>query len=384
MKNEGGSGRKSTRNAHGYSVYRRKDGRWVASVVVGYTAKGNPKRKAQYAPTQAEAVKLALAMVGAKDSNRLVTAKDQKLKDFMLNWLENVVKPDRAPKTYHFYRANIALHIVPTLGHTRLATLSAFDVQTLIHSLTRQGLKPTTVRGVKATLSAALNYAFRIDLIPSNVTEKVTLPQKRTEERIWLTPAMARELHAVAQTDPVGPLIAFGLMTGVRIGEALGLQWSDVDLDHGCLAVSKQLQRVDSKVVHRSLKSFASRRNIPLTGPIQSILAEQRRRFIELMQREPLPQEPIFTNTTGTAWDARNVNRRLKELCEKAGVPSISFHSLRHTAATLALAGGGDLHAVKGMLGHSQISLTADLYGHVQTESTRKAMDSLNSSLGIV
>jgi integrase len=352
-------------------------------VVTGYSDTGNPKRKYKYAPTQTKAAQLALQMVAAKESNQLVLTRDQSLETFMRHWLESVVKPNRAPKTYHFYRANIERHISPTLGRKKLTALATIDVQHLIHQLSKSGLKATTVRGVKATLSAALSYAYRMELVSTKITDRVSCPSTEIEERPFLNPMMARDLHRVSKSDPAGPLIAFGLFTGVRIGEALGLRWIDLDPEQRILKISKQLQRVDGSVGLRSLKSRSSRRNIPITSQIQEILSEQRTRFASLVGREPFPDEPIFTNTTGSAWDARNVNRRLKSLCQEAGVPVISFHALRHTAATLALAGGGDLHSVKGMLGHSQIALTANLYGHVQTESTRAAMSNLATFLDV-
>lgn len=372
--------RKSSRRDDGYSVYRRKDGRWVAAVVAGVNSQGKVVRRYAYCHSRQEAVEAALKMRREIDETGAATSgKDVTVSALLEDWLESIVKPNRAPKTYRFYEANIRLHLNPEFGKKRLRQLDARDLQSLLNRLAREGKTTSTVRGVQATLRAALNYAKRNGSVVRNVGELVTVARQEQVERLYLSVEEAGKLLKACEGRAVGDLVAFTLIAGTRIGESTGITWGCVDLDEGFVYVNKQLQREEGKLGLRPLKSRTSRRTIPLTS--------QLRRAIEggysgraTSAREP--DDSVFVNSDGRPWDQRNANGHLKEACIAAGIKVISFHSLRHTAATIAMVSGAGVHQVKGLLGHSQISLTANLYGHHVDEGQSAALRAIERALG--
>ncbi len=166
------------------------------------------------------------------------------------------------------------------------------------------------------------------------------------------------------------------LLTGCRIGEALGVRWADIDFDNNSVRICGQLQRVKgSGIVYRQ----ATKTNQVRIVPIGEDLAKQLRHMqIEQAMHGHEDADGIaFLNEAGKRFDPRHVSDILKDLCKASGVKEISPHKLRHTAATLALESGESLFGVQKMLGHAQVALTANLYGHSSIESIRPVVDAL-------
>ncbi|MBA3726604.1 MAG: site-specific integrase, partial [Armatimonadetes bacterium] len=172
---------------------------------------------------------------------------------------------------------------------------------------------------------------------------------------------------------PLGPLFTFALFTGVRLGEATGLRWEDVDFENKTARIQVQLQRIDSKLVHKGLKSPTARRTCPLTE--QAVDALREAKISQIVGGYENGMNLVFLNPEGWPLDPKYIDKKLKEVLANACLPVMSFHKLRHTAATLMVAGGIPIAQVQKLLGHSQISLTANLYAHADLEAKRRAMD---------
>lgn len=177
------------------------------------------------------------------------------------------------------------------------------------------------------------------------------------------------------------------MVIGLRQGEALGLRWQDIDLDRGLLTVARQLQRIDGKLILTEPKTPRSRRTLQLPAvAIEALRAHKLRQLEERLAAGPAWQDSglVFTTAIGTPLDARNVVRHFHRLLAKAGLPRMPFHNLRHTAASLLLAQGLDIRVVQHVLGHSQISLTANLYAsrHTNPTSGRGRADGRGAPLG--
>jgi integrase len=158
-----------------------------------------------------------------------------------------------------------------------------------------------------------------------------------------LDETQARKFLKAAKKERLGPVFSVALAVGLRLGEALGLRWSDVDVAKRTLTVEQALQRVDGKLAFVEPKSDKSRRTVVLPQAAVDTLKRQKTR----QQRERLAagsgwqqSNLVFTSTIGTPLDERNVRRAFKEILKKAELPLIRIHDLRHTAATLLLAQG--------------------------------------------
>lgn len=350
------------------NIYRRADGRWVARLHLGY-AGGRRLRKHFYAATRREAQdKLARAQHDQHLGLPVGLDGRQTLESFLHQWLRDVVKGSVRPSTYTSYELHVRLHIIPELGRHPLARLSAQQVQALLNRKLAEGLSPRSVHHLRAVLRRALQQAMEWDLVPRNVATLVHPPRVPAREAPHMSPDELGRFLAVARSDRLYPLYVLTAAVGLRQGEALGLGWSDVDLDKGQLSVRHTLQRIDSRLALVEPKSARSRRTIPMPGSIAAELRAHRLRQKEerlWMGSRWRDRDFVFTSTIGTPLDGTNVTHQFQRLLREAGLRALRFHDLRHTAASLMLQQGVPARVVMEILGHSQISLTLNTYSHV-------------------
>lgn len=211
-----------------------------------------------------------------------------------------------------------------------------------------------------------------------------TPPRKMHHEMRPLTPAQSRQLLDAARGDRLEALYVLALTTGMRQGELLGLHWRDIDLEQGKLQVRGNLRRT---MEIAETKRKKSRRQISLTSLGVEALTRQGSRQAE--ERLALggtwtDRDLVFTNSIGGYVDANNLRHRaFPKLLERAALPRIRFHDLRHSAATLLLILGVHPKVVQELLGHSQISVTLDTYSHILPDMQKDAMTELDALLAM-
>jgi integrase len=225
--------------------------------------------------------KLRDAMTDA-DRGLVFDAANQSVSEYMTRWLEDFAKGHLAPRTYHNYKLQIREHIVPAFGKMKLAKLDTPNVQALYTIKLRDGLKPASVRYIHAVLHCALEKAVELRLIPRNPAASTRPPKIIQEEITPLDREQAHVLLEAAKGDRFECLYVLSLTCGLRMGESLGLRWSDVDLEAGTLRVHRQLQRVreGGGLVFGEPKN-ASRRTIDLPQRALEALVSHRKRQVE-------------------------------------------------------------------------------------------------------
>lgn len=363
------------------TVWKRKDGRWGYSVTIGYKPNGHPLRIQGTARTKAEAEqawfdeKARLHLGVPKGRSR------QRLSEFLDRWLKDAVEGKKAPKTVRYYEQMVRLYIVPYLGRMELRAITGQHVQALLSELLKKGLSPTTVRHVHATLRRALQTAWKWNLVAENAAAKADPPSMASLERSFLTAEEAVSLLKACQGHYLENLFILALNTGLRIGEATGLRWQDVAEDFSQIRVAVQLQHVGGKTLFKEPKSASGRRAVPLTTDAAEALRNQRANQLLWAAQRPEGFNPhglVFTGEEGNPLDHKNVNKWLKRFAERAQIKKrLSFHALRHTVATHLVSSGVPLNTAKEILGHSQVSLTADLYSHAIPSAHLEAMKTL-------
>lgn len=378
--------RRSPRGAG--STFQRKTGpragQWVGQLDLGWTATG--RRYKQFTgATQKDVLEKLQKAQRELSEGALAMGPRQTLRQYLEHWLENTVCGKVRPSTYASYELNVRKHIGPTIGRVQLAKLTPQHVESFLNDRQRNaGLSPRTVQYLHAILRKALEDAEKKDLVGRNVAKRVSPPPQRQSEISPLTPDEARRLLEQLRGDRLEALYSVALALGLRRGEALGLQWSDIDLDARVLRVRKSLQTVGGVPTLVETKTRKSVRTIDL--PAMAVRALREHRLRQLQEHIAAPQwedhDFVFTSTRGTPLDGRNVLRHLQAALEAAGLPRKRFHDLRHTAASLLLAQGESLSVIKEILGHSQISLTANLYAHVLPSLRRQAADRMDEILG--
>jgi integrase len=270
--------------AKGDGITKRKDGRYVGRYTV-HTADG-PKRKVIYGRKYKDVEKKLAEARGDAARGIVFDAKGETVGTFLTQWLENVVKPNKTHRTYATHRQQVLSHIVPAIGRVKLEALRKAHVDRLYADLLRGGLSPSSVRRVHAVLHAALEEAVRGDLIPRNPATHANKPKVRQEEMEPLDAEQARIFLDAARDDRFEALYVLCLMAGLRQGGALGLKWSDIDLDAGTLRVNRQLQRVrrdgeKSGTLVFSEPKNASRRTVGLPQRAVEALRSHRKRQLE-------------------------------------------------------------------------------------------------------
>jgi integrase len=324
-----------------------------------------------------EAAKRAAAAGLPAPSDRL------KVGPYVQQWLADQ-RGHLAPNTFVGYEVRARLNIIPVLGKVPLAQLEPRHVRELLGAMRAAGKAARTIQYTHAVLRAALHQAEREGLVQRNVAALVKPPKVERPEVQPFSQDDARRFLRGVPGDRLEALYVLAASLGLRQGELLGLAWADVDLDGRHLHVRQQLQKVDSKLTLRPLKTHAKgRRTIDLPDALVAQLRAHRARQREQRLAAEYWQESdlVFTTGVGTPFSARNVHRAYRRLLTRIGLPPKRFHDLRHTAASLLLAQGVPLHEVSKILGHSGVQITADTYGHLATERRREIADGMDQWL---
>jgi integrase len=277
-------------------------------------------------------------------------------------------------------------HLVPALGDYRLSKLTPDAVQAYMNRKLEDGLSPRTVEYQHSVLRRALGQAHRWDIVGRNVATLVSPPRVKRPELRPLTPAQARTLLDRVKGDRLEGLINVALALGLRQSEALGLNWSDVDLDGGWLSVRRTLQRYGGEYHLDETKTDRSTRTISVPAPLVDVLAVHRKRQLqERLIAGPAWSDDawdlVFTTPDGRPMRGSSVTRRFQVILAEAGLPRHTFHGLRHACASFLLAYQVPMRVVMEILGHSQIQVTANVYSHVLPELQRDATDRITEAL---
>jgi integrase len=375
------------RNAGEGSIFERADGRWCAQLDLGWQ-NGRRVRKYIYGATAAE-VQDALLKARMDHSHGLpVVTERQTVGQFLERWLEDSVKPSVRPLTHEQYRQHVKLYLAPLLGHHRLDKLVPQHVRAFLKRKLEDGLAPRTVQLALVILRKALSQAVNDGMIGRNAAKLVDGPRVERFEGRTLSPEQARAFLDAVVGERLEALYTAALVIGLRMGEALGLRWRDIDLERRTLTVNRILERIGrgngSTLQFVEPKTSRSRRTVTLPEVAAKALRAHRVRQLEERLAEGSrwrDHELVFPTTIGTPLEPHSLHDDFKRILVKAGLPEIRFHDLRHSAASLMLAQGIPLRSIQEILGHSSIALTANLYAHVGEQLKREVADAMDAIL---
>lgn len=336
------------------------------------------------APTRKECeTRLRVAIQAAERGHRLA---DERLtvRAYTEKWLA-AIEPTVRPATYRRYADMLRLHVLPAIGGMQLAKLAPLDLQRLYADRLAAGLSTTTVHHMHAVIHRALKQALRWGHVDRNVSEMVDPPRRTLPDVTTWDAKQTAAVLAAGDTTDLAALWRLALLTGMRRGELLGLMWDDLDLDRGTLAVRRTLSRGKGGTWELGQPKTASgRRAIALPASCVAALRKHRaRQAEERLRLGPLRQDHgfVFTNETGGPLHVNSLMHHFRKLIAAAAVPTIRFHDLRHTCATLLLAQGVHPKIVQERLGHADISMTLNRYSHVTPSMQRQAADALDDAL---
>jgi integrase len=384
------------------SITKRADGRWEARLDLGYV-NGRRRYKALYGRTRKGVSEQLHQAKQSQAEGTLVTDERMTVGKWLDHWMD-VVLANRVANgtleevTRNHYSDVVRLHLKPVLGQHRLSKLTPAHIDGLI-ALRRERYSPNSLRIMRTTLRKSLRDArkngFFVPSAAIDLSEPVSVPRRA---KSWLDEAAARQLLASIEGDRLEALYVTTLSLGLRRGEALALQWSDIDFAKRTVRVHRSLKRVTNRplmdgsfpggqrtrLVVGEPKTEGSSRTQPLPDRIVEVLRRH-----EIRQKEERlaagatwsHTDFVFTTPIGTAIDPDNVSHYFSTACKRAGLGHRNLHQLRHSAASILLAQGVPLHEVSRFLGHSTISVTMDVYGHLAEEGLRAAARAMNEAL---
>ena len=317
-------------------VRKREDGRWEGRIVIGHRENGEPLFRHVYAKTQKALLDKLHQNIECYRDVELTEDSRMTLGQWLDRWLTEYKAGTVRPGTLKSYRCYIEYYIKPQLGDKQISLISQQDIQRMYRRLKTEGrihehpemdhqLSDSMVRHIHTTLHAALKDAVQAHVIPRNPTEGTTAPKPNYKPKRILTGEELDAFRAVVEQDEVWwDFFQTELMTGLRRGEICGLQWGDFDEEAGTLKVCRTLhsQRKGEYTIGET-KTNQGMRTIILPHSVVDIL---RRRKTDAISQwifpDPVkPENPVDPNAA---------YRHMKTLLQRAGLPSIRFHDLRH------------------------------------------------------
>ena len=361
----------------GLNIYKRKDGRYE-----GRYKKGRNGKKLiygyVYSRTKAVVVEKLLEKQWEYANFLEQAVSGMFLVTWLQVWLESRKGPAVKPSSYAVYERQIRLYMTPLIGGLALSEIGDAQIFGFISELRLKKLSESTITGICRILRCALREAFEQGLIKAMPKKHVWPKQEKRkearcleekEQKALLKAATARNEHE----------ITVALATGIRLGEAAGLKWKDIDFGMGTLHVCRTIQRLpgrsedgkaSTKLTALSPKSSASEREIPLVPRLKSILKE----LWEKSRQNP--EDYVFSakQSPERPLDPRSIQRRFQRICAAAGIENAHFHTLRHTFATICMEKGFDIESLRCLLGHSSAQITLDCYAHSTMKHRKEIM----------
>ena len=304
-------------------------------------------------------------------------------------WMEEYKRHQVKPTTYDLYERTYMGHIKPYIQKKKLRDIRPEHIQRILNAESKV-VKRQTLTRIHVILNGLFRQAYKNGIIQKNPVERSTLPKLRedAERRVMTREEQALFMRYAKQTY-YGDIFEVALSTGMRKGELLALEWSDVDFNNRMIHVTGTLIRVNSRYVKGTPKSKTSRRDIPMLDNVYAILRRRRRELPELKVKlgdkwTPLDglDNLVFTNEFGSVVTLNTMQyymRHIQDMIRRGGIEfePIHIHTLRHTFATRAIEAGMQPQVLKTILGHSSLAMTMDLYSHVLPDTKTEEMQKI-------
>jgi len=316
--------------------------------------------------TRQQARTVLQGRIGTANQVRRLPQATMTLEDFVrVEWRPNAELALKK-STVRYYVFQLDRHILPVLGSCSLCEFDRARVEGLLSDLRQKGHARPTIRGVRATLSTVLQAAIERGYLEKNPAHGIRIRDTAAKvQRRFYTPGQVRLLLPELD-EPCRTVVQLAVLTGMRIGEILALRWKRIDFLRGTIEVAETF----SDGEFGSPKTRSSNRVLPMSELLQGFLETYR-----VGIGNGSPDNLVFRTPRGTPLSPKNLyNRVLAPACDRIKQPRVSWHSFRHTHATL-LAEVGSIKTAQSLLGHSDLGTTLNTYAHVIPDSQRRAVE---------
>lgn len=375
----------------GENIHKRQDGRWEARVLYAHTSTGKGQYRYLYGKTYAEAREKRNAMLAklaaptpqpVSDLKPVAVGTGIRCRDLLEEWLQSI-RNSVKESSFVNYSYLVESYIAPDLGDYEFSEITTEIADAFLKKKLeagrkdgKGGLSPKTVGDIRSALLQAVDYARSKDY-PCGIKGKVFSPKAPKKPIRVLSHTEQSKLETVVyesdDPDHLGILIA--MYCGLRIGEVCALQWRDLNLEDDTLFVSKTVMRIQdiseetdakTKLVTTLPKTDAAVRTVPIPAFLSEYLMEHKK-----------DADAYILTGTSELMEPRRYLGRYKRFLEKAGLDSLTFHTLRHTFATRCVEKGMDAKSLSEILGHSDVKTTLQRYVHPSMELKKSQINRL-------
>ena len=299
-----------------------------------------------------------------------VTDKTLTVETFFSHWLDTEHRESIAPSTYRRYSSLMKTHILPVIGKIKLSELTRSELSRVLTTMSQSGQSSRSQQQARAVLILVCREAFESGALVQNPALGLRSIKLQSSPISPLTLDEVKRLLSTYSGTAMGARLHIALLCGLRQGEALGLRWTDIDLENRSIRITQQMQLVNGQAVSVPLKTTRSTRTV--------ILTDETAKELSLLQSSTQENNGlVFTADNGRPLsphtDYNNWQRALK-LC---GIAPKRLHDARHTAATLMYSQGVGIETISRALGHSSSAITSRLYVHSAEGPLKSAADAL-------
>lgn len=370
-------------------MYLRKRGKkWYYTIEVPTEeGQGRLREERVGGTSYAQAAKAYRQAMKALDEAAVSEKPVIKMMDFLLEWLEKDVRINLGPNTYDSYTGIIKWHIGARFGNEALDALTTAEIQDWINSLKQDGYSRSTVKSIFTVFNDAMRWAVsNRQYIETNPMANVKMPKfdiPRKKPVIFSHQQIQIIFHAFPLEHKYYAPCMIAYCTGLRVGECLALQWSHIDMENRTISVDSTLyDKKGIPVCKATPKTKSSVRTIPFNETLYKSLVRhkaQQAKNHRLYGDDYVESDFVCTREDGRPMNSNDM-RYFNMWCKKE-FGGGSFHSFRHTPATMMLENNIELDYVSKRLGHSSIATTANIYDTITDKRNREAMKKLDSIL---
>ena len=392
---------KTRRGNHEGSIYQMSNGKWRGQVTVGYKSDGRPLRLGFIENTRERvARKIAAASASYLSGERFTDDVDLRVQEYAEFWLIHVKRLEVCEKTYDWYEGLLRTHIFPAMGEMPLGAVTPQHIQELLNQLSHKKFSTRLIEGVRTTLKQIFQFACINNLVKNNPVQQTIIPRPKAAIRASnrkikaITPDRRCALIEAQKTEPVlRPAMLTLLLTGMRLGELLALQWKHIDLEQHIITIEQAAVRRpevnrkgeigrDRTEISKP-KTESSYRQIVIPQSLVEELCAWHEYCEQNLQLRLSEESYVFCNSkTGEMRTYTGFRSSYYHFLDRNHFPheGMNLHAYHPIFATMLLESGIEPKLIQQQLGHSSITTTLNIYSHVSQKLLSTAADALEST----
>lgn len=362
---------------------RKRGNKYQVIIELGKDANGKRLRRYFTADNETDAKKILTENEYQLQRNSYILPSTITFEQLLNRFFNNYVVNNCEITTQQSYRKNLDKYIIPQLGKIKLQELTPFHIENYYSYLIKEvHLSPNTVYRHHAIIHKALDYAVRLKLVSTNVSDAVELPKKKAfESRIYTLEELQKLIYYLENSDIKTP-VSLAIYLGLRREEIIGLKWSNVDLENRIISIKEVQTIFDKGLITKKPKTSTSNRSLYISDDLFKILVEQKQKqeeYKEQLKSKYFKSDYVCTQNNGKPFRPEQLSKLFSIFLKKYNLPHIRLHDLRHSFASLLYYNNVPINDISKTLGHSDITTTLKIYTHTFDNIQKNTIMTMNN-----